>query len=184
MGGMSDLEPSWLLLVYRIPSEPTRLRSGVWRRLKALGAIYVQNSVAALPVDAAGERALRTLRAEIAGMEGGSAQLLTADPLAGGADLVAMYNAARDDEYGEIVDRCAGFLREIEDETAKSHFTYGELEENDEDLTKLRGWFEKVRARDRLEASGRAAAERALVQCDTALAVFADAVYAADTTDA
>jgi hypothetical protein len=94
-----------------------------------------------------------------------------------------MYNAARDDEYGEIVDRC-GFLREIEDETAKSHFTYGELEENDEDLTKLRGWFEKVRARDRLEASGRAAAERALVQCDTALAVFADAVYAADTTDA
>ncbi len=30
-------------------AEPTRLRSTVWRRLKALGAVYLQNSVAALP---------------------------------------------------------------------------------------------------------------------------------------
>lgn len=180
MDSMGDREPSWLLLVYRIPSEPTRLRSGVWRRLKALGAIYVQNSVAALPADSAAERALRTLRAEIAGMDGGSAQLLTADPIAGGSDLVTAYNAARDDEYGEIVDRCQGFLREIEDETAKQHFTYGELEENDEDLAKLRGWYDKVRARDRLDAVGRTAAEEALARCDDVLAVFADAVYAAD----
>ncbi len=35
--------------VYRVPSEPTRLRAAVWRRLKSLGAIYLQNSAAALP---------------------------------------------------------------------------------------------------------------------------------------
>ena len=46
----------WLLLVYRIPSEPTRLRAGVWRKIKGLGAIYVQNSAAALPASPAGER--------------------------------------------------------------------------------------------------------------------------------
>ena len=55
----------WYLLVYRIPPEPTRLRAGVWRRLKGLGAIYVQGSVAALPAAPAAERALRTVRAEI-----------------------------------------------------------------------------------------------------------------------
>ncbi|MFF7647385.1 Chromate resistance protein ChrB [Streptomyces canus] len=172
---------TWLLLAYRIPSEPSRLRAGVWRRLKALGAIYVQNAVAALPTDPAAERALRSLRAEIAEMDGASAQLLQADALAGGADLVTAYNAARDDEYEEIVDRCRDFLAEIERETANSHFTYGELEENDEDLNKLRGWFEKVAARDRLGAPGREAAAKALEQCARALDGFADAVYAADT---
>lgn len=172
---------TWLVLAYRIPSEPSRLRAGIWRRLKALGAIYVQNSVAALPADPAAERALRTLRAEITQMDGGSAQLLTADALAGGADLVSAYNAARDDEYEEFADRCRDFLAEIERETAACHFTYGELEENDEDLKKLRGWFEKVAARDRLGAAGREAAEKGLEDCGRALDGFADAVYTADT---
>jgi len=34
----------WLLLIYRVPSEPSRLRAAVWRRIKSLGAIYLQNS--------------------------------------------------------------------------------------------------------------------------------------------
>ena len=33
-------------------------------------------------------------------------------------------------------------------ETAAEHFTYGELEENDEDLTKLRRWLAKIIERD------------------------------------
>jgi DNA-binding transcriptional regulator PaaX len=130
--------PTWLLLTYRVPSEPSRLRATVWRRLKALGAIYLQNSVAALPDDPAAERSLRALRVEI-GELGGSAQLLRAEALVGGADLDAAYNAARDEEYAEIVARCRDFVAEIEKETACRHFTYGELEENDEDLAKLRG---------------------------------------------
>jgi hypothetical protein len=74
---------------------------------------------------------------------GGTAQLLRAEPLVGEGDLVAAFNAARDDEYEEIVDRCRDFLAEIKRETAAEHFTYGELDGNDEDLTKLRGWFQK-----------------------------------------
>lgn len=175
---MSDCV-NWLLLAYRVPSEPSRLRATVWRRLKALGAIYLQNSVAALPEDVGAERALRTLRAEI-GQLGGTAQLLRASPLAGGAGLLAAYNAARDDEYEEIVDRCRDFLAEIDKESAASHFTYGELEENDEDLAKLRGWFDKVASRDRLGAAGREDAVKALAECARALDGFAEAVYAAD----
>src|SRR3977135_4759748 len=63
-------ETGWLLLIYRVPSEPTRLRAAVWRRLKSLGAIYLQNSAAALPASPAGERALRKLRHEILEMSG------------------------------------------------------------------------------------------------------------------
>ncbi|MGH8918302.1 MAG: Chromate resistance protein ChrB, partial [Actinomycetes bacterium] len=49
----------WLVLIYRVPPEPTRLRSTVWRRIKSLGAIYLQNSAAALPAGPGAERALR-----------------------------------------------------------------------------------------------------------------------------
>lgn len=169
----------WLVLVYRVPSEPTRLRAAVWRRLKTLGAVYLQNSVAALPESPAAERALRTLRAEIGEM-GGSAVLLSGAALAGEADIVGTVNAARDEEYEEIVDRCRDFLTEIETETAAGHFTFAELEENDEDLTKLRGWHDKVRARDALGASGTQAAEQALADCALALDGFAARVYDAD----
>lgn len=167
------------MLVYRVPSEPSRLRAGVWRRLKGLGAIYVQNSVAALPASVASERALRSLRNEIAQM-GGTAQLLRAEALAGETEIVAAFNAARDEEYDEIVARCRDFLVEIERETAAEHFTYAELEENDEDLIKLRGWRDKVGARDVLGAAGLTAANQALDQCGEALDGFAARVYAAD----
>jgi hypothetical protein len=168
---------SWLVLVYRVPSEPTRLRAAVWRRLKALGAVYLANSVAALPASAEFERALRSLRNEIGEM-GGSAQLLSAHALAGEADVVATFNAARDEEYTEILSRCEDFLAEIERETAAEKFTYAELEENDEDLVKLRGWLAKVVARDALGAAKRADAKQALARCEAALATFAEQVYA------
>jgi hypothetical protein len=167
----------WLLLVYRVPSEPTRLRAGVWRRLKGLGAIYVQNSAAALPASAAAERALRRLRSEIGGM-GGSAFLLASDVIAGEADLTSLFNAARDDEYEEIVDRCEDFLRQVQKEYDANHFTYAELEENEVDLVKLRNWFAKVRDRDVLGAGGRTATGEVLARCEEVLEEYAARVYA------
>jgi hypothetical protein len=166
----------WLVLVYRIPSEPTRLRAGVWRKLKGLGSIYIQNSVAVLPASKAGERSLRTLRAEIEAM-GGAAILFDASPLAGEAQLVEQYNAARDDEYEEIVDRCEDFLGQIKKEYDGAHFTYAELEENDIDLAKLRAWLERIEKRDVLGASRQAETHDAIERCATALEEYAARVY-------
>ena len=133
----------WLLLIYRVPPEPTRLRSTVWRRIKSLGAIYLQNSVAALPVSAANERALRKLRREITDMSG-TAMLMSCSVLAGEAEVGAMFQAARNDEYEEIVDKCEDFLRQVQKEYNENHFTYAELEENEVDLVKLKNWFAKI----------------------------------------
>jgi DNA-binding transcriptional regulator PaaX len=176
-GGGGEAGLRWLVLVYKVPAEPTRLRAGVWRKIKGLGAIYLQNSVAALPYGAAAERSFRMLRNEITEM-GGSAYLLGSDLLSGSADAVHAFNAARDDEYEEIVDKCGDFLKEIEKEYRAEHFSYAELEENDEDLTKLRNWFAKVQARDVLSASGQAAATAALRQCEKVLEEYAARVYA------
>jgi hypothetical protein len=169
--------PGWLLLIYRVPPEPTRLRSTVWRRIKSLGAIYLQNSVAALPVSAANERSLRKLRREIVDMSG-TAMLISATVLAGEADARATFQAARNDEYEEIVDKCADFLRSVQKEYDENHFTYAELEENEVDLVKLRNWFAKVVERDAFGSSGRAACDQALERCEQTLEAYAARVYA------
>ena len=182
-GGVTDTtadEPEgtgWLVLIYRVPPEPTRLRSTVWRRIKSLGAIYLQNSAAALPASAATERALRKLRREILDMSG-TAILLSCDVLAGEPDVRSAFQAARNDEYEEIVDRCEDFLQQVQKEYTANHFTYAELEENEVDLVKLRNWFAKVRERDAFGAEGRQPAEKALDTCEQSLEAYAARVYA------
>ncbi len=169
----------WLLLVYRVPSEPSRLRSAVWRRLKSLGAIYLQNSAAALPAGPSAERALRKLRSQILDMDG-TAVLLSCAVLAGESEVRAAFEAARNDEYEEVVDRCEDFLAQVKKEHVANHFTFAELEENEVDLEKLRNWFARIRQRDAFVASGRPAAEKALDTCQQALDEYAARVYAAD----
>ncbi len=169
--------PGWLLLIYRVPPEPTRLRSTVWRRIKSLGAIYLQNSVAALPASPANERALRKLRREITDMSG-TAMLMSCSVLAGEAEVRASFQAARNDEYEEIVDKCEDFLRQVQKEYDENHFTYAELEENEVDLVKLKNWFAKIIERDVFGASGRAACEQFLDRCEQSLEAYAARVYA------
>ncbi|MGH3168121.1 MAG: Chromate resistance protein ChrB [Trebonia sp.] len=178
----SDEATGWLLLIYRVPPEPTRLRSTVWRRIKSLGAIYLQNSVAALPNTPAAERSLRKLRREILDMSG-TAILLSAAVLAGDAEVRNSFQAARNDEYEEIVDKCQDFLQQLRKEYDENHFTYAELEENEVDLVKLRNWFAKVTERDAFGADGRAATERALEACEQSLEAYAARVYAEETED-
>ena len=173
----SEEAGGWLLLIYRVPPEPTRLRSTVWRRIKSLGAIYLQNSVAALPAGPAAERSLRKLRREILDMSG-TAVLLSCAVLAGETEVRNAFQTARDDEYEEIVDKCEDFLRQVQKEYHDNHFTYAELEENEVDLVKLRNWFAKVTERDVFGADGRAATEQALDACEQSLEAYAARVYA------
>jgi hypothetical protein len=165
------------VLVYHVPSEPSRLRAGVWRRIKSLGAIYLQSSAAALPASTQAERALRKLRSEIADMSG-TAVLLSCDVLAGQADIEAQFQAARNDEYEEIVDKCNDFVAGLDKEYAENHFSYAELEENEVDLVKLRNWLQRVRERDVFGAAGAQAAADALARCEVRLDEYAARVYA------
>src|SRR5262249_28429456 len=121
--------------------------------------------------------ALRKLRREILDMSG-SAVLLSAGVLAGEAEVREQFQAARDDEYEEIVDKCQDFLQQVQKEYDENHFTYAELEENEVDLVKLRNWFAKVAERDVFGASGRAATERALEECEQSLEAYAARVFA------
>jgi len=170
---------NWLLLIYKLPAEPTRLRATIWRKLKTAGAVYLQNGVAALPFEPATESLMRELASEIEGMQG-SAYLLIGAPLSDASALLSIFNAARITEYAEIVGRCQEFHAELAKERAVGNFTFAELEENEDDLAKLVAWFTKVQARDRFAVAAHADAEAALAACHADLAVFESEVHNAE----
>lgn len=70
----------WLLMTYKIPREPTAGRVYVWRKMKQLGAVAVQDAVWVLPVTARTQEQFQWLASEIAEL-GGEATLWQADML-------------------------------------------------------------------------------------------------------
>jgi hypothetical protein len=61
---------SWLLLVYRIPRDPTARRVFVWRKLKQLGAIALQDAVWVLPQTPRTQEQFQWLASEITELQG------------------------------------------------------------------------------------------------------------------
>ncbi|MEW6545703.1 MAG: Chromate resistance protein ChrB [Bacillota bacterium] len=170
----------WLLLVYKIPPEPSRYRVAVWRRLKGAGAVYLQNSVCVLPDSEANRDLFGAVAREIEAAGGESLMFLAeaSDP-AEQERVVARFNSERDAEYGEFLEQCAAFLEEIRRETERRNFTFGELEENDENLERLRGWLGKIEGRDFFGAARAQEARARLGECREALEAFAARIYAA-----
>lgn len=170
---------TWFLLTYKVPAEPNRRRVALWRKLKGLGAVYLQNGVCLLPKTDDHRRALKVIENEIAEMEGDTVLLETvALDKSQGDKVVARFRADRDEEYKELLGRCDDFEAEIAKETAANHFTYAEIEENDEDLKKLKLWFEKIRKLDFYGATLAAQAEARLGKCELLLDGYANQVFA------
>jgi hypothetical protein len=171
----------WLLLVYRIKSESSSRRTYAWRRLRQLGAVYLQSAVAILPDRPELRRELDRLGQRIRS-GGGEADLLeTTSPSPSWEEqLVARFNAARDAEYDEILDSVEGFEDEIRRETRKRRFRFAELEEGEADWEKLQRWFARLTERDFFAAAGRAGAEDALARGRALLDEFTAEVYRAE----
>jgi hypothetical protein len=171
---------SWLLLTYKVPPEPPKKRVALWRRLKGMGAVYLQNGVCLLPKTDDHVRQLKMLENEIVSMEGESVILETValDRLQEDK-VVARFKADRDEEYREFLAKCADFEAEIAKETADNHFTYAELEENDVDLKKLQSWLEKIRKLDFYVATLALEAEQRLQACEALLDTYAQRVFEA-----
>jgi hypothetical protein len=173
--------PSWLLLTYKVPPEPATKRVALWRRLKGMGAIYLQNGVCLLPKADDHARRLKMIENDIAEM-GGEAVLLETVALdrAQEEKVVARFRADRDEQYREFLGRCADFENEIAKEIAINKFTYAELEEEDTDLKKLQGWLERIRKLDFYGATLAEEAAARLQACEALLDSYAQRVFDAN----
>ncbi len=168
----------WMVLVYRIKSESSGRRTYVWRQLRQLGAVYLQQAVAVLPDRPDLRAGLDQIGTRIRAGGGEASLLETFSPSpAWEAELVARFNAARDAEYDEVVESVERFEDEIRRETRKRRFRFAELEESEADWEKLRRWFARLIERDFFDATGRAAAEEALARGRALLDGFTQEVY-------
>lgn len=171
---------SWLLLTYKVPPEPAAKRIAIWRKLKGMGAVYLQNGVCLLPKTDDHLRRLKVLENDVAEMGGEAVLLETVGPdRAQEQKVIERFTADRDEAYREFLGKCADFEAEIARETEANHFTYAELEENDEDLEKLKGWLAKIRKLDFYKAPLSAEADTRLAHCVALLEAYASRVFEA-----
>ncbi|MGI8434788.1 MAG: Chromate resistance protein ChrB [Nocardioidaceae bacterium] len=164
----------WLLITASTAGAPASLRVTVWRRLKALGALYLQQSVCLLPACTQTREAVQSLGERVR-RDGGSLRTLTlavTDPDEH-AELVGELQDARDGEYAEVLDRLPAFFAELATETTRGRTTFEELEESEVDLARFNSWMAKIAARDYFQAPIGHQARNELALAEQALASFA-----------
>ena len=102
---------SWLLLLYSLPTRQKTERVAVWRRLKRIGAVQIKTSTYLLPDNPPQYEHFQWLTQQIRDF-GGDATLVRAQEIEGLSNekLIALFNRARDEEYGAIKKTLQGFL--------------------------------------------------------------------------
>ena len=142
-------EGRWFLLIHQLPPKPDYFRVKIWRRLQALGAVAIKNSVYALPFSAQASEDFQWLRKEITA-GGGEASVCRAMFVDGLSDqqIEGLFRTARDAEYAEVaraaetvasageIARLERRLREI---TALDHFGAGGRKTAEAALAGLKG---------------------------------------------
>ena len=171
----------WLLVTASSAGASDSLRVAIWRKLRSLGALYLQQSVCVLPARPDVERDIRRLVDRVR-TNGGAARRLriTFDDADEEAQLVSELQAARDDEYGEVLERVPAFLDELRGERARNRATYEEVEESEADLERFRAWLAKIDRRDYFGAPRRSEAHAAVERCARALEAFESEAFARD----
>lgn len=169
---------NWLLLTYKVPADPAARRVALWRKLKGMGAVYLQSGVCLLPKTDDHVRRLKMIENDVSEM-GGDAVILETVALdrAQEEKVISRFKADRDEQYREFLGRCADFEGEIAKEVAIEKFTYAELEEEDTDLKKLQGWLEKIRKLDFYGATLAEEAQSRLRACEALLDAYAQRVF-------
>lgn len=125
-----------MLLVYRMPREPSTARVAVWRKLKRLGVAQLSDGVVALPLDARTREQMEWVAQEVTD-GGGSAGVWLADP---GTDeqereLALGMARARAEEYQAVRD------------SARAAFD-GDEAERAQLVRRLRGELRRIERRD------------------------------------
>jgi hypothetical protein len=121
-------EIPWVLLVYKIPREPTSSRATIWRKLKRLGALLLHDAVWVLPATPWTREQFQWLAVEIGELEG-EAYLWESHLLLNGQAevLIQQFQTRVNSAYQDIL---------------------SELEQDEADLVALSRKYQQVRAQD------------------------------------
>lgn len=156
---MNPAAPRWLLLVHQLPAEPSNLRVKVWRRLLAVGAVAIKNSVYVLPQSSETREDLEWIRGEIVA-EGGEASLFAADAVDDLTDdeVIEAFAAARRSDWEGL----RGQIEELLEGPRPAGADGASTEPLERQLHRLRNRAAQIDRIDYFRAPGREEALRAL----------------------
>ncbi|MGB9678951.1 MAG: Chromate resistance protein ChrB [Thermoanaerobacteraceae bacterium] len=168
----------WLLFIYKVPTDSSTARVTIWRKIKKIGALYLQQTVCIVPYMDKFINDMKDLEKEIKSF-GGDFKTFVVEALDDKEekDIISQFNKQRIEEYMEIKEQCYNFFKEIEKETKLKNFSYAELEENEDELNKLHNWFEKVSQRDVFNVELKYEIISLLKKADEDFEVFASIIY-------
>ncbi|MFE4703501.1 Chromate resistance protein ChrB [Streptomyces sp. NPDC056738] len=170
----------WLVLVIKLPAEPSRHRVAVWRELRRIGALSLGQGIWAVPeVPVFADGVARAL--ELTEQAGSQAVTLNASGRGpeDAARFQALFTAARSEDWTEFLADCGKFEDELAKEIRIAKFTLAELEEEEQSLERLRRWHRDLTARDVFGAPEAAEASERLEHCAAACEDYAERVFAA-----
>ncbi len=178
-------EQHYHVLSYHVPSQPSAARVGVWRELKRMGVLYLQQSVCIVPTTPALLALLQRIVERITEL-GGTYHLLpiTTLPDEEAAKIVEGFITQSNLQYDEIIENCeVNFSKEIEFETFRQNFTYAEAEEIRQELDKIQRWYERVVERDWFGAARRDEAASWIQKSEHLLEGFEEQVFLHQESD-
>jgi len=151
----------------------------VWRELRRLGAVQLQQGTWAVPGGEGFDAGFTHVLESITAAGGHPVVLAVADDQASTSRLEALFTEQREAEWAEFLADCGRYEAELAGEVAKGKLTLAELDEEEQSLERLRRWYRAIRARDLFGAPSAAAAEARLKDCAEAFEGFAEQVYQA-----
>jgi hypothetical protein len=162
----ADAHP-WLLLLHQLPPKPAYFRVRIWRRLQALGAVAIKNSVYALPAGEETREDFEWLLKEI--VEGGGDACICEARLVDGLsdqDIRAQFDEARDADYREIAEEARAVAEAARNDAAMPDDARTEVPAR---LKRLRKRLAEIAAIDFFGASGRQTAEGLVAEIEARL---------------
>lgn len=160
----SSAVPTWVLLSYRIPREPSTPRIAVWRKLKDLGVAQLGDGLVALPLNDRTREQLDWVAAQILDADGTAIVWeATTARRKDGAAIGEQLKKGRTEEYEAIVA-----------EVAASAST------DKRTIARWRREWRRIDRRDHLRSSGREAARLAIADA----AIEAGAAPVVEANDA
>ncbi|KSU84035.1 hypothetical protein GA0061096_0044 [Fictibacillus enclensis] len=167
----------WYLFSYKVPVEPSTLRVRIWRNLKALGVLYIQQSVCLVPkVGDIGNKLtkLHTLIKDHGG-ESFMMEILKFSDYSE-EELIKMFNEQRSKEYHDWLESCRHFGQDMDREAANSSAYYN-IDESEMELMRLKRQLRKILKRDYFNYELSFHAKACLKQCEENLYSLAEAEY-------
>ena len=170
---------AWLLVLARLPAQPSRHRVAVWRELRRSGALALGGGTWLIPTGRGAEEVVDQIRELVGRAEDGELFVLDArphdDPT--GVQLEAAYSATVEAEWLELLNECDKYDAELDKEVAIAKFTLAELEEEEQSLDRLRRWHRALSLRDRFGTPSASHTKQRLAECTSHLERYAEMVY-------